>query len=112
MARFLAAVMNEGVLASRKSGIKILEAESVNQMLTPSQNGFGVFWYSDWLWNYGDKDHILIGHNGAELGYFSYLVFNPKDNVGVILLANTDRGDKTESIEKLIKDLFEATQGR
>ncbi|WP_444885181.1 serine hydrolase domain-containing protein [Microbulbifer sp. PSTR4-B] len=112
MARFLAAVMNEGVLASRKSGIKILEAESVNQMLTPYQNGFGVFWYSDWLWNYGGKDHILIGHNGAELGYFSYLVFNPKDNVGVILLANTDRGDKTESIEKLIKDLFEATQGR
>ncbi|WP_444935831.1 serine hydrolase domain-containing protein [Microbulbifer sp. JMSA004] len=112
MAKFLATIMNEGTFFSRKSEVRILEPGSVTQMLTPIQNGFGIFWYSDWLWNYGGKDHILIGHNGAEIGYFSYMVFNPKDNVGVILLANTDRGDKIESIEELIKDLFEATQVR
>ncbi|WP_445361791.1 serine hydrolase domain-containing protein [Microbulbifer sp. EKSA005] len=112
MAKFLAAVMNEGTFASRKSNIKILEAGSVVQMLTSIQNGFGIFWYSDWLWNYGGKDHILIGHNGAEIGYFSYLVFNPQDNVGVVLLANTDLGDKKESIELLIADILELAKNR
>jgi len=112
MALFLATIMNGGELVSRKHGGRILEAETVANMLTPIEDNFGIFWGLDFPWNYNEKNHKLNGHNGRDPGYFSYLLYNPTDKIGVVLLANKKYEDADKiKVNQLITTLFEATSG-
>ncbi|WHI50091.1 serine hydrolase [Microbulbifer sp. MLAF003] len=112
MALFLATIMNGGELVSRKQGSRILEAKTVSNMLTPIEDGFGIFWGLDFLWNYNGKNHKLNGHNGRDPGSFSYLLYNPADKIGVVLLANSNLENANKiKVNKLITKLFEAASG-
>lgn len=111
MAVFLATIMNDGKLASRNQGPRILEADSVAQMLTPIAGNFGIFWYTSSS-HYNGEDHRIIGHNGGDPGSFSYLFFNPVAKVGVVFMGNTDHNGISESsFNMFLATLLEATSG-
>ncbi|MEW5249490.1 serine hydrolase domain-containing protein [Microbulbifer sp. 2201CG32-9] len=109
MALFLATIMNGGKLSTGKKEIRILEADSAAQMLTPITDNFGIFWIIDWPLQYNGKINKLIGHNGADPGYFSYMFFNPIDKIGALILGNSELNEELEeSINGLAAKLFEA----
>ncbi|BBM03225.1 serine hydrolase [Microbulbifer sp. GL-2] len=111
MATFLATIMNDGKLASGNRGPRILEADSVAQMLTPIAGNFGIFWYTSSSY-YNGEDHRIVGHNGGDPGSFSYLFFNPVEEVGVIFMGNTDHNGISESsFDMLLATLLETTSG-
>ncbi len=90
LGRFLAAIMNDGEL----DGTRILEAETVDLMLTPQ----GTVWKPDLsdrvllgkpeqeiFWVAGKGEH---GHDGGDYGSFTLMFFEPEHKVGVVMLTN------------------------
>ena len=100
MARLLSAIMNDGTFG--KSGASILQASSVEQMLTPATDEHGVFWEINESLKYGGKDHLLIGHSGSDPGAFSLIYFNPAQDIGIVIVAT---GDDDEIDEQALEDL-------
>lgn len=49
---------------------------------------------------------LLIGHNGSDLGSLAMMYFNPKTNIGKILMINTDVDYKEEVVVPYIKDVW------
>jgi len=97
LARFLAAVSASGEL----DGVRILESETVEEMLSPQAPEIEaeqfVFWYGG-----DDGDRHLIGHNGGEDGAAADIYFSPETGVGVVLLMNTDW---TSAVEDAAADI-------
>lgn len=83
LARLLAMVMNGGQL----DGVRILETETVDAMLTKQQfpglaavAGEGIFW------SYTRSG--MVGHNGGDHGATTAMYINPATNTGVVVLSN------------------------
>jgi CubicO group peptidase (beta-lactamase class C family) len=100
MARLLSTIMNDGTFG--KSGASILQASSVGQMLTPATDEHGVFWEINESLEYGGKKHLLIGHSGSDPGAFSFIYFNPVQDIGIVIVAT---GDDDEIDEQVLEDL-------
>ncbi|GGJ56331.1 serine hydrolase domain-containing protein [Deinococcus roseus] len=81
LGRFLAAMMNGGVL----NGKRILQSKTVQQMLKEQfpevrkPRGQALFW---------ELNKGLIGHNGGDEGVFTMMYFDPRTHIGVVLLMN------------------------
>lgn len=105
MGRFLAAIMNDGEL----DGTRILEAETVDLMLTPQ----GTVWkpnLSDRIllgkpeqeifWVAGKGEH---GHDGGDYGSFTMMFFEPEHKVGVVMLTNYADLDSVIAMLRLLR---------
>ncbi len=88
MAHFLATIMNAGKFG--QSGETILQENSVTQMLTPAADEYAVFWGVDLALEYGGEEHMLVGHSGSDPGAFSFIYFDPAQNIGVVVVATGD----------------------
>ncbi len=103
MARYLLAYDLGGEL----DGVRILSADSVDQMFTrqildvePYQ---GLFWY--WSTEYGGP---LVGHDGGDYGVATSLYLDPESGVGTVVLANVDwTGRSSAAIATIESLLFE-----
>ena len=84
MARFLAAVSNEGQLGEAA----LLSPEATESMLSPVfpevDSGQCVFWYESTL-----VGRPVIGHNGSDQGVATQIGFSPESGIGVVFLINT-----------------------
>lgn len=49
---------------------------------------------------------VLIGHNGSDFGSFALMYFNPKTNIGTIVMSNTDIDYKDDIVVPVIKDIW------
>lgn len=107
MARFLSTIMNDGRFG--QSGVRILEETSVEQMLTPATEEYGVFWEVDVSLESSGQEHMLFGHSGSDPGAFSYIYFDPMRGIGIVVIATGD-DDKVDeqAIIDLITLLFES----
>jgi CubicO group peptidase (beta-lactamase class C family) len=100
LARFLLMFMGYGEL----DGTRILSRESVTKMrrvyFPDLDDKQGLIWYYD---SFGPRKRV-IGHEGSDPGASSMMFFDPKDNAGVLLVAN---GNWTSTLaEKLMEKLF------
>ena len=76
----------KGILLSKESYQKIFEKHSY--LVKEKTKDFGIFMeFRDKFLTVNDD---LIGHNGSDPGVFTALYFNPKTNIGKIVLVNTD----------------------
>jgi CubicO group peptidase (beta-lactamase class C family) len=93
LARYLAAIMNGGVL----DGTRILAKEHVDEMLSPNTPADvplflgdneldfqGIFWHGIMG---------VVGHTGGDPGVATAMLFQPDEEVGVVLLMNSDLTD-------------------
>jgi CubicO group peptidase (beta-lactamase class C family) len=106
MARFLAAVSNNGQLGDAQ----VLKPETVNEMFTapvPSvDEGQRVFWYSSTT-----VGRAVLGHNGGDIGVATQMDFAPDTGIGVIILMNTSWTDSVGSaVEEIQSLLFERAE--
>lgn len=98
LAKYLMTVANDGELpaitqddGSVEQAVRILESDSVSTLLEPQVDdgtglSFGVFWITLVLPN----GRVLVGHEGADPGAYSYMFFDPEISVGVVMLGNGD----------------------
>lgn len=98
LAKYLLTVANKGELpanaamdGSMPNTVRILEEESVDTLLAPqisSGEGFdiGVFWVTLQL----PTRRFLVGHDGSDPGAYSYMFFDPENNVGIVMIGNGD----------------------
>jgi CubicO group peptidase (beta-lactamase class C family) len=84
LATFLMAFIGDGELY----GTRILEPATVQEMrriqfpeLAPWQ---GLIWF----YETDNTGHVLLGHNGGDLGVATVMFYRPEDGVGVIVLTN------------------------
>jgi CubicO group peptidase (beta-lactamase class C family) len=85
--KFLIAIMNGGVY----KGQRILEESTVKEMLpeNPEEN---LIWENDVLNEFyviNTNDQHIQGHSGGDAGVFSVVYFNPENDRGVVLFANS-----------------------
>ncbi len=97
MHRFIQVFMNEGV----SQGVTILNASSVEQMLTPQiedlRQGQGLVTYVV------NDTYSLWGHDGGESGVSTVMGFNPSIKVGAIVLANMEDAN----LERILREAYE-----
>jgi len=107
MARFLAAVSNEGEIEEAR----VLSALTVDQMFTAPMpavhEGQFVFWYESTV-----SGRAVIGHNGSDQGVATQMVFTPDTGIGVIVMMNVDWdssvSDAAADIQTLLFERAEA----
>ncbi|HFC91730.1 MAG TPA: class A beta-lactamase-related serine hydrolase [Leucothrix mucor] len=97
LAKYLLMVMNKGEI----DNTRILKIDSVRDMLPETADlaidefSIGVFWAKIHL---GKNGRTVIGHDGSDPGAYTYMQYDPKKQVGVVLLANGD--DDMDGIDK------------
>ncbi len=97
LAKYLLMVMNKGEI----DNTRILKINSVRDMLPETADlaidefSIGVFWAKIHL---GKNGRTVIGHGGSDPGAYTYMQYDPKKQVGVVLLANGD--DDMDGIDK------------
>ncbi len=105
LARFLATFASGGAYP----GGRILEASTVNMMLTDQLTGInapwqGLIWYREDAGGLG----TLYGHNGGDSGVTTDLWFRRSDGAGAVVLANGDAfggyGALRDVRDRLIRD--------
>ena len=105
MARFLAAISNQGQLGEAQ----ILTPQSVAEMFTPQfpsvDSGQFVFWYQS---SVGDR--TVFGHNGGDQGVATQILFSPESGIGVVVMLNTDWETAGEAPGAIMEALFERAE--
>ncbi|MBT6491771.1 MAG: beta-lactamase family protein [Deltaproteobacteria bacterium] len=105
MARFLAAISNQGQLGEAQ----ILTPQSVAEMFTPQfpsvDSGQFVFWYQSSL-----GDRTVFGHNGGDQGVATQILFSPESGIGVVVMLNTDWETAGEAPGAIMEALFERAE--
>ena len=94
LAKFMSVYMNEGIY----NGIRILESETIELIKTihyPLVNSMqGLMWYYK-----GQNGRTLFGHNGGDLGSSTDMFISFSDNLGVVLLTNSNNHNAMIEIE-------------
>lgn len=100
LARYLLSIVRGGEL----DGQRILNADSVNTMLSPAtdepilEGHQGIFW---------TNDDFIFGHNGSDPGTVSEIRYDQYNNMGFTLMYNFD-----DNLEELEGDAAEAFSGQ
>jgi CubicO group peptidase (beta-lactamase class C family) len=82
LSRWLRCFMNFGSL----DGVRILKRRTVEEIRKPQIPGI---WWQGLIWYYQHQDgRLTMGHNGGDFGVATQMFFDPKNDVGVILLMN------------------------
>jgi len=104
LARFLSAYMNDGTY----NGASILDSETIELIKTvhyPQINSTqGLTWYYK-----NENGRTLFGHNGGDIGSSTDMFVSFSDNLGVVLLTNSNNYDAMIQIENAIFDFAEET---
>ena len=94
LAKFMSVYMNEGIY----NGIRILESETIELIKTihyPLVNSMqGLMWYYK-----GQNGRTLFGHNGGDVGSSTDMFISFSDNLGVVLLTNSNNHNAMIEIE-------------
>jgi len=102
LAVFLIAFINRGAFG----GQRILTAGTADLMRQTPYPGIdsdqGLIWY--YRNQHGSR---LLGHNGAEYGAAAEMFFRPADNVGFVVMINTDWRNNTDRITQLENKLLD-----
>ena len=89
MSRWAIANLNHGELDGRR----ILKRETAESMWQPVVSAFnmkeGISWFTKDL-----QGHLLVMHDGGDVGFQSRLLLAPDDSVAIIAMANYDSADK------------------
>jgi len=105
LARFLAAISNQGQLGE----VQILKPETVAEMLSPQfssvDKGQLVFWYESTV-----AGRAVIAHNGGDKGVATQMVFSPETGIGVIVLTNTDWENLGGTYDAIADFLFDTAE--
>ena len=104
LAKFMSVLINDGIY----DGIRILESETVDLIKTihyPGVNSSqGLIWYFK-----NANERTLFGHNGGDIGSLTEMFISFSDNLGVILLSNSNNYDALIQIENEVFSFSEST---
>lgn len=106
--RGLAAHLRAFMAFGELDGVRILDADTVREMRRPQfpdvAHGQGLIWYRFVL-----RGMPLMGHNGGDSGVATQMYFRPRDDVGVIVLANGNwrQVGRTWPLQRIAARLFE-----
>ena len=104
LAKFISAYMNNGIY----EGVRILDPETIELIKTihyPTVNSMqGLMWYYK-----NENGRTLFGHNGGDIGASTDMFISFSDNLGVVLLTNSNNYNAMIQIENAIFDFAEAT---
>ncbi|WP_165867399.1 serine hydrolase domain-containing protein [Paenibacillus pinisoli] len=97
--KFVAALVKDED-EKQPAGRNILSEESLNTMFTPVMNRYGLGFLI-----ISNEDHELITHGGTNIGYQSNFYMNRKSGDGIVILTNSDSGNKMiqEVINQIVK---------
>ena len=105
LARFLAAVSNQGQLGDAQ----ILSSQSVAEMFSPQfsnvDSGQFVFWYESTV-----AGRTVFGHGGSDDGVATQMVYSPESGIGVITVFNTDWETAGAAPDAIVNALFERAE--
>ena len=104
LAKFMSVFINDGIYDGRR----ILESETVDLIKTihyPGVNSSqGLIWYFKNV-----NERTLFGHNGGDIGSLTEMFISFSDNLGVVLLSNSNNYDALIQIENAVFDFSEST---
>ena len=104
LAKFMSAYMNDGVY----DGVRILDSATIELIKiidNPIVNSMqGLTWYYK-----NENGRTLFGHNGGDIGSSTEMFISFSDNLGVVLLTNSNNYDAMIQIENAIFDFAEQT---
>tara|TARA_Y100001970_G_scaffold288292_1_gene415173 strand:- start:487 stop:1992 length:1506 start_codon:yes stop_codon:yes gene_type:complete len=104
LAKFMALFMNNGAYNS----VEILDASTIELIKTihyPQINSTqGLIWYYK-----NENGRTLFGHNGGDVGSSTEMFISFSDNLGVVLLTNSNNYNAMIQIENAIFDFAEET---
>ncbi len=83
-------------------GKRILEAETVNEILKPQTSldeSQGLVWFSDEL-----KGRTVWGHNGSDIGASAAIWLDPESDTGVVVLSNGRWRDDDRLLARLFRE--------
>ena len=104
LAKFMSAYMNDGVY----DGVRILDSATIELIKiidNPTVNSMqGLTWYYK-----NANGRTLFGHNGGDIGSSTEMFISFSDNLGVVLLTNSNNYDAMIQIENAIFDFAEQT---
>ena len=102
LATFMGAYMNDGIY----NGVRILDSETIELIKTihfPAVNSMqGLMWYYK-----NQNGRTLFGHNGGDIGSSTEMFISFSNNIGVVLLTNSNNYDAMIQIENAIFDFAE-----
>jgi len=117
LGNLLLSIMEQGELPAsggQQEAVRVLEKASVATLLEPmidsgqdEELSVGVFWMT--TKTRGGRS--VIGHSGSDPGAYSYMFFDPKKNVGLVLMGNGDdeiAEGFDEAHDALIEELLDA----
>ena len=104
LAKFMSTYINDGIY----NGIRILDSETIELIKTihyPTVNSMqGLIWYYK-----NTNGRTLFGHNGGDIGSSTEMFISFSNNLGVVLLTNSDNYDAMIQIENAIFDFAQET---
>ena len=104
LAKFMGSYINNGIF----NGNRILEAETVEMIKSipyPNINsGQGLIWYYK-----NANGRNLFGHNGGDTGVSTEMFISFSNNLGVVLLTNSNSYNAMIQIENAVFDFAEQT---
>ena len=104
LAKFMAAYMNGGIY----NGVRILDSETIDLIKTihyPEANSMqGLMWYYK-----NENGRTLFGHNGGDVGSSTEMFLSFSDDLGIVLLTNSNNYNAMIQIENAILDFAEET---
>jgi len=90
------------------NGVRILESETIELIKTiqyPTINS-----KQGLIWKYkNDNGRLLFGHNGGDVGSSTDMFISFEDNIGVVLLTNSNNYNAMIQIERAIFNFAEET---
>ena len=102
LAKFMSAYMNDGMY----NEVRILDSETIELIKTihfPVVNSMqGLMWYYK-----NENERTLFGHNGGDIGSSTEMFISFSDNLGVVLLTNSNNYDAMIQIENALFDFAE-----
>ena len=102
LAKFMSVYMNDGIY----SGLRILESETIELIKIihyPLVNSMqGLMWYYK-----NQNGRTLFGHNGGDIGSSTDMFISFSDNLGVVLLTNSNNHNTMIEIESAVFNFAE-----
>ena len=104
LAKFMSVYMNDGTYG----GVRILDSETIELMKTIHYPGLnptqGLTWYYK-----NENDRYLFGHNGGDVGSSTDMFISFSDNLGIVLLTNSNNYNAMIQIENALFAFAEET---
>jgi CubicO group peptidase (beta-lactamase class C family) len=107
MSKWMIALLNNGKVGARQiipeAAIKTTQNDSISSQPSSTQENerFGLGWF---LQNYAGRN--LVMRNGRVSGYSSSITLVPQENLGILILTNTDKNELYEALRWQLLDAY------